>query len=187
MTPAADGPRMPLIPLTAAGVRQIEHWFDDPEVRAHLGGRPWIHRELRLLGERPGSEFRGATVLRSYGWIGLDGTGAPAVFIGGDVYDRWVQHGGEGPDGPLRTVADPRPAMGLAYLADPAARRRGHTRAALRAVLAHPATADVATFFCGIEPANTASRRCAVSAGFTLLSPAPDFEGMLYYYARPRP
>ncbi|MDX2780901.1 N-acetyltransferase, partial [Streptomyces caniscabiei] len=51
----------------------------------------------------------------------------------------------------------------------------------LRAVLAHLDTADVRTFFLGVDADNHASRRCAASAGFTLPDPEPDHEGMLYY------
>lgn len=168
--------------LTEAGVARIEHWFDHPEVRHRLGGRSWIHRELRLLGERPGTTFRGATVLRSHGWIAEDSSGTPVAFIGGDVYDRWVRYHGEGPDGPVLSDADHRPAMGLGYVVDPARWRHGHGRAAVRAVLRHPDTTDVARFFCGIDADNQASRHCAVAAGFTLPDPEPDHEGMLYYH-----
>ncbi len=73
-----------LEPLTAAGAHRIEHWFDHPEVGHRLGGRFWIHRELKLLGQRPGGTFRGATVLRSHGWVAVDGAGTPVAFIGGD-------------------------------------------------------------------------------------------------------
>jgi hypothetical protein len=30
-------------------------------------------------------------VLRSYGWIGLDGTQSAVVFLGSDVHDQWVR------------------------------------------------------------------------------------------------
>jgi hypothetical protein len=36
-------------------------------------------------------------------------------------------------------------------------------------------------FEAGVEPDNTASRRCLQAAGFELRTPRPDFEGMLYY------
>jgi RimJ/RimL family protein N-acetyltransferase len=172
---------MDLQPLTASAVQQIEHWFDHPEVQARLGGRFWIHRELRLIAERPGSSFRGATVLRSYGWIGLDEAAAPVAFIGGDVYDRWVRYDGEGPDGPLLSDDDPRLSMGLGYVVDPARWRRGYGRAAIKAVLDDPGLRDVQTFFCGIEVDNHASRRCAQASGLHLVDPRPDQENMVYY------
>nr|WP_239157728.1 GNAT family N-acetyltransferase [Streptomyces sp. SID13726] len=167
-----DGPGMRLEPLSEAGAQRIEHWFDHPEVRRRLGGREWIHRQLGLIGEEPGTVFRGAVVLRCHGWIGLDQAGTPVAFIGGDVYDRWVRYHGEGPE--------PRIAMGLAYLVDPDRWRHGHGRSALRAVLTHPDTCDVQTFFCGIDADNHASRNCVESVGFGLLDPEPDHEGMLY-------
>ncbi|MER6490796.1 MULTISPECIES: GNAT family N-acetyltransferase [Streptomyces] len=181
MKPRQDGPAMRLQPLTETGLRQIHHWFDHPEVQSRLGGRSWIRTQLQLTREDPGSVFRGAVVLRCHAWIGLDQEGTPVAFLCGDVYDRWVRYHGEGPDGPLLTEADPRRAMGLAYLVDPDRWRHGHGRAALDAVVAHPATRDVETFFFGIDADNHASRNCAESAGFTLTDPEPDHEEMLYY------
>jgi RimJ/RimL family protein N-acetyltransferase len=173
--------RVDLHALTAAAAHQIEHWFDHPEVQARLGGRFWIHRELRLIGERPGSSFRGATVLRSYGWIGLDRAASPVAFIGGDVYDRWARYHGEGPGGPLLSDEDPRTSMGLGYVVDPGRWRHGYGRAAIGAVLNHPAVSDVETFYCGIEVGNHASQRCAQASGFVLVDPQPDHENVLYY------
>ena len=188
MNPSAqtqpDGHGMRLQPLTETGAHQIEHWFDHPEVQSRLGDRSWIHRQLRLIGQHSGTVFRGAVVLRFHAWIGLDQAGTPVAFICGDVYDRWVRYHGEGPDGPILSDADPRLAMGLAYLVDPSRRRHGGGLSVLRTVLTHPATRDVETFFCGIDADNHASRHCAESAAFTL--PEPDHEGMLYY-RRTRP
>ena len=39
----------------------------------------------------------------------------------------------------------------------------------------------VELFEAGVEPANTATRRCLEAAGFALRSDAPDWEGMLSY------
>lgn len=181
-----DGPGMRLQPLTETGAQQIEHWFDHPEVQRSLGGRFWIHRELRLIDEHSSTAFRGAMVLRSHGWIGLDPAGTPVAFICGDVYDRWVRYHGEAPEGPILSDADPRLSMGLAYLVDPDRWRQGYGRSALQAVVTHPDAGDVQTFFCGIDADNHASRHCAASAGFTLPDPEPDHEGMLYY-RRSRP
>lgn len=174
-------PGVELSALTTAGAHQIEHWFDHPEVSNWLGDRSWIHRELRLVGQRPGTTFRGADVLRSYGWLGLDDAGAPVAFIGGDVYDRWIRYDGEGQDGPILSDADHRPALGLGYVVDPERWRHGHGLAALNAVLAHPDVADVEIFFCGIDADNHASRHFATAAGFALPATEPDYESMLYY------
>lgn len=174
-------PRLSLHPLTPARAHQIEHWFDHPEVHERLGGRSWIHRELRLIEQRPGSSFQGATVLRSHGWLGLDQTRAPVAFIGGDVYDRWVRYHEHGPHGLVPIAEDPGPAMGLAYVVDPTRWRHGYGRAAIDAVLRHPAATDVRTFFAGVEPDNHASRQCLEAADFRLAELQPDHEGMLYY------
>lgn len=169
---------MILRPLTSEGAYAIEHWFDDPEVNNRLGGRPWIHRALHLLDEPAGDVYRGRVVLRSHAWLALDDDGTPVAFIGGEVYDRYVRYHGEGK--PL-TDEDRRTSIGLAYAVDPTRWGQGHGRAALAAVLAHPEVADVEVFFCGIDPDNHASRRCAAAAGFELVDPNPDFEDMLYY------
>jgi RimJ/RimL family protein N-acetyltransferase len=184
--PPAAATALSLHPLTAAAVQQIEHWFDHPEVRARLGERFWIHRELRLIGERPGTTFRGATVLRSHGWVGVNHAGTPVAFVGGDVYDRWLRYHGEGPHGPVLSDEDLRPAMGLGYVVDPARWRHGYGRAAHGAGLHHPDLTDVRTFFCGIDADNHASQRCARAAGFRLVDPQPDYEDMLYF-RRDRP
>jgi RimJ/RimL family protein N-acetyltransferase len=174
-------PNVRLDPLTVAGAHQVEHWFDDPQVQIWLGDRSWIHRERQLITRRPGSTFRGATVLRSFGWIGSDHAGTPVAFIGGDVYDRWCRYHGEGPNGPILSDIDNRLAMGLAYLVDPKRRGHGYGQAAIQGVLRHPDAADVQTFNCGVDANNHAGWNCATAAGSTLSNPEPDHEGTLYY------
>jgi len=171
------GHRLTLRPITEAGAFEIEHWFDHPEVDRRLGGRSWIHRAVRLLDERPG-EFRGRQVLRSHGWLAYEAGEEAVAHVGGEVYDRWVRYHGEDEPltGEIRAVT-----MGLGYVVDPARWRQGYGRAAIEAVLAHPDVADVELFCCGIDADNTASRRCAESAGFELADPVPDFEETLYY------
>lgn len=83
-----DGRQMQLQPLTETGAHQIERWFDHPEIERRLGGRFWIHRELRMISRHSPTAFRGAVVMRSHGWIGLDHLGKPVAFICGDVDDR---------------------------------------------------------------------------------------------------
>jgi RimJ/RimL family protein N-acetyltransferase len=69
---------------------------------------------------------------------------------------------------------------------DPALRRRGYATAMINAVLAMPKLAHVALFGAGVEPANAASVRCLLKAGFAPLDPAPDREGIVYYARRAR-
>jgi len=180
--PAHARRSLSLRPLTAPAAGQIEHWFDHPEVQQRLGGRFWIHRELRLIGERPGTTFRGMRVLRSHGWVALDATQAPVAFIGGDVYDRWVRYHGEAPRGAVISDEINARAMGLGYVVDPARWRQGYGRAAIATVLDQPELADVALFFCGIDSDNLASQRCATAAGFHLIDTQPDHERMLHIH-----
>lgn len=173
-----------LVPFTAADLHLVQPWFEHPEVRHRLGGPEWPVRELRLLRENPGGEFRGRTVLRAHSWLVLDDDGAVVAKIGGDVYDRWTVYDGEGPDGPLVRRAEPGPAMGLAYVVDPALWGRGIGRAALRAVVAAPEVADVRLFVAGIDADNAVSRRCAEAAGFRPDDPEPDREDTVYHLRR---
>jgi hypothetical protein len=54
----------------------------------------------------------------------------------------------------------------------------------INAVLAMPELAHIALFAAGVEPANAASVRCLLKAGFTSLDPEPDWEGIVYYARR---
>ena len=63
--------------------------------------------------------------------------------------------------------------------ARPRARSRDDRRAASRA----PSSRVVELFEAGVEPENTAARRCLQAAGFRAALDRPDFEGMLYYRA----
>ncbi len=68
---------------------------------------------------------------------------------------------------------------GVMLFVAPEARRRGHGRGILRALLARPDLARLRAIAGGIDPKNEASLRCALGAGFVLTSPEPDAEGLL--------
>ena len=76
------------------------------------------------------------------------------------------------------------PSGAMAYVIDPARRRRGYGRDMVRTMMAIPALEHVSLFAAGIEPENTASVRCLLSAGFQPLDPISDFEGIVYYARR---
>jgi RimJ/RimL family protein N-acetyltransferase len=175
-----------LVPFTEAALRVVQPWFRHPEVDRRLGGPEWPARELRLMTEKPDGEFRGRRVLRTHSWLVLNEDGVPVAKIGGDVYDRWTRYLGETPEGPILDGWEPGPAMGLAYVVDPSRWRRGFGTAALRAATASPEVADVRLFVAGIDADNSASSRCARSAGFVPDDPEPDWEGTVYYILRRR-
>lgn len=168
-----------LEPLTTAGADAIEGWFDHPEVRRRLGGREWIHREVRLIEQRPGEEFRGMVTLRDYGWVVVDQHDRLVAFAGGSIYDRWLHFPTQ--DATEPDLVDERRSMGLTYVVDPARWGQGCGRRALRAVTAHPGVADVEVFYCGIDADNLASRRSCLAAGFAVVDPVPDWENTLYF------
>ncbi len=146
-----------LRPLTPGLVRVIEPWFDDSETIAHLGGRDWIRRELRLVADMPGQAFRGMIVTGRWGWVGLDDDSAVG-YVGPERYD----------DG----------SASFAFVVAPHQRRRGVGRAMLRAVASQPEVAGVTRFVGGVDRANVASLRCLESVGAELAE-NPDEEGMV--------
>ncbi len=173
-----------LVPFTEAALSVVQPWFRHPEVDRRLGGPEWPARELRLLNEKPGGDFRGRRVLRTHSWLVLDADEVPVGKIGGDVYDRWTRYLGETPDGPIIDGWEPGPAMGLAYVVEPGRWGRGFGTAALRAVTSSPEVADVRLFVAGIDADNTASSLCARSAGLVPDDPEPDWEGTVHHILR---
>ena len=175
-----------LVPFTAASLPVVQQWFRHPEVDRRLGGPEWPARELRLMAEKPGGEFRGRRVLRTHSWLVLDADEVPVAKIGGDVYDCWTRYLGEGPGGPIIDRREPGPAMGLAYVVDPNRWGRGFGTASLWAVTGSPEVADVRLFVAGIDADNTASSRCARSVGLVPDEPEPDWEGTVQHILRRR-
>jgi RimJ/RimL family protein N-acetyltransferase len=173
-----------LVPFTAEALAVVQPWFRHPEVDRRLGGPEWPVRELRLMQENPGGEFRGRRVLRAHSWLVLDDNGSPVAKVGGDVYDRWTHYLGEGPNGPVIDRSEAGPAMGLAYVVDPARWRQRYGSAALRAVVASAEVADVRIFVAGIDADNLSGSRCARSAGFDPEDPEPDREGTVHHVLR---
>jgi RimJ/RimL family protein N-acetyltransferase len=173
-----------LVPFTAEALPLVQPWFRHPEVDRRLGGPEWPARELGLMQEKPGSDFRGRRVLPTHSWLLTDGNGSLVAKIGGDVYDCWTRYHGEGPDGPIIDRREPGPAMGLAYVVDPSRWRQGFGRAALRAVVASPDVVDVRLFVAGIDADNIASSHCARSAGLLPEDREPDWEGTVHHVLR---
>jgi len=173
-----------LVPFTDELLPRVRPWFTDPEVRRWLGGPAWPERELRLIEQSPGEDFRGRRVLAAYSWVWLDSNGVPVAKIGGDVYDRWTRYAGERNGEPLVLASIDEVTMGLTYVVDPRRRRQGFGRSAFEAMLHHPAIAKVRLFVAGIDATNTASREFASSSGFSVDDPKPDFEDTVYYFYR---
>ena len=173
-----------LVPFTAELLPAVRPWFVHPEVRRWLGGPDWPERELSLGESNPETQFRGRLTLRAHSWVLLDLAGVPVAKIGGDVYDRWTSYAGERNGEPIVLGTIGKISMGLGYVVDPQRWGQGFGTAALRTVIAHPATADVELFVAGIDEGNAASSRCAQAAGFRIDDPTPDFEDTVYHFYR---
>jgi len=171
----------PFVPKQLAAVRA---WFEHPEVRHRLGGPEWPERALSLQQRaHDDEEFRGQRVLRSHTWLAWDGD-TPVGFLGGDVYDRWTTWDGSDPDHAVVHHVEEGPAMGSAYVVDPARWRQGYGTAILRAWMTPRETADVRLFALGVDGDNVASARCAEAAGFAASSEEPDWEDTVYFLLR---
>jgi RimJ/RimL family protein N-acetyltransferase len=139
------------------------------------------------LAGRPLGEFRGAAETGRHRWLAWAGDTAVG-YIDCGSYDRWTTWE-EGPAGSGVTDAIGVPCASIAYVVDPALRRRGYATAMITAVMTMPELARIELFTAGVEPANAASAGCLLKAGFRPLRPDPDWEGIVYYAlfkARPR-
>lgn len=168
------------MPFSSALVPAVLPWFDDAEVRHWLGGPEWPAQLLRSVDEGAAQMFRGRMVMRSVAWLAIDDEDVAVGLVGGDVYDRWSRYDGSQAE-PVSVDVEPGPAMGLAYVADPARRGQGFGRAMLHAVVDRTDLFDVRLFTAGIDADNTASRRCAAGAGFVPERDDADWENTVYY------
>ncbi len=141
----------------------------------------WPRKALELA-DAPLGEFRGARETGRSHYLGWE-RGAPIGYIDCGTCDRWTTwEGGRGGRGVVSVIDEP--SGGIAFVTDPAQRRKGHGVAMLLALLKLPALEHVALFAAGVEPDNTASVRCLRAAGFGPLDPTPDWEGFVYYARR---
>jgi ribosomal protein S18 acetylase RimI-like enzyme len=175
-------PVVVLRPLTRTDLAAITPCFEDPDTSRYLGGPDWPAAMLDHGERAVGEMFRGAVQTAAHHYLAeLDRRAVGYIDCG--TFDRATVYGGEGPDGPLITESIEVATGSIAFAVDPALRRRGVGRAMIAALLARPELAFVALFEAGVEPENVACRRCLEAAGFSVHSPEPDYEGMLYYRA----
>ena len=175
-------PIVTLRPLTRADLAAIAPCFEDPETRRYLGGPDWPVAMLNHAERAIGETFRGAVQTGAYHYLAeLDGRAVGYIDCG--TFDRATIFGGEGLDGPIIAESIEVATGSIAFVVDPAVRRRGAGRLMITAMLARPELAFVELFEAGVEPDNVACRRCLERAGFCARSLEPDYEGMLYYRA----
>ena len=172
---------MDLRPFVRDELRLVESWFQDPETQRWLGGPDWPRMALKL-SHAPLGEFRGAQEMGSFQYLAWD-KDAPVGYVDCGTFDRWATwEGGPGGRGVVDVIDEPSGA--IAYVVDPAQRRRGFGAEMILALMEMDALEHVTLFAAGIEPENTASVQCVLSAGFRSLDPVPDWEGIVYYARR---
>jgi RimJ/RimL family protein N-acetyltransferase len=177
-TAPTAGADVRLRPFERGHLPMAQPWFTDPGTQRWLGGPGWLPLVLDLA-DRPLSEFRGAVETGRHHWL-ASANDTAVGYIDCVTYDRWTTwEGGPGRHGVTATI--PVPSAGIAYVTDPAQRRRGYATAMIKALTAMPELAHVELFAAGVEPENTASVGCLRNAGFRPLSPEPDWEGTVYY------
>jgi RimJ/RimL family protein N-acetyltransferase len=174
-------PDLHLGPFGRPQLALVEAWFDDADTRRWLGGRSWPGLMLDLA-DQPLGEFRGAKETGRHRWLSCDG-GRPVGYIDCGTYDRWTTWEG-GPAGRGVVATLEVPAGSLSYVVDPVLRRRGYATAMVRAAVDRPELKHVDLFAAGVEPDNLASIGCLLKAGFGVLDPTPDWEGIIYYGLR---
>jgi len=134
------------------------------------------------LADAPLGEFRGAQETGRYRFLAWD-KGVPVGYVDCGTCDRWATwEGGPGGRGAVNIIDEP--SGGIAYVTDPALRRRGYALEMILSLMRVPSLVHVSLFAAGIEPENTASAQCLLSAGFHPLDPVRDWEGIVYYARR---
>jgi RimJ/RimL family protein N-acetyltransferase len=173
--------KLRLLPFERGQLRQIESWFEDSDTQRWLGGPGWPRLVLDLV-DRPLGEHRGALETGRFGWSAWD-RDELIGYIDCGTTDRWTTWEG-GPSGRGVVGTIPVSSGNLAYVVDPAVRRRGYGTTMIATLLGLPELAHIELFAAGVEPDNVASVRCVRAAGFEPLDPRPDWEGIVYYVTR---
>jgi GNAT superfamily N-acetyltransferase len=152
-------PEVILRAFTRADLTIVESWFRDPETRRWLGGPEWLAAMLDRADRVVGEEFRGAVQTGAYRYLARS-EGRDFGYVDCGTFDRCTVYGGEGPDGPIITDTIDVSTGSIAFVVDPDLRRRGLGRAMINSLTRQPEVHFVELFEAGVEPENTASRRC---------------------------
>jgi RimJ/RimL family protein N-acetyltransferase len=167
-----------LRPFESDQLPLVESWFNDADSQRWLGGPRWPQQMLDLL-KRPLGEFRGAVETGRYRWLAWEHDRAVG-YIDCGTHDRWTTwEGGSSGRGVISTILVP--AASITYVVDPALRRRGYCVAMITELMALSDLTHIELFGAGVEPENIGSVRGLLRAGFQVLDPMPDWEGIVYY------
>lgn len=164
-----------LFPFEPDQLSLVEPWFHDGETQRWLGGPGWPRLVLDRAG-RPWGEYRGRVEMGSYRWLAWEGHSAVG-YIDCGVTDRFTEWDGD--HGILDVI--PTPSGNISYVVDPRRRRRGYAVAMLNALWSPPQLSLVRLMVAGVEPANVASVRALLKAGYQPLHADPDWEGVAYH------
>ena len=170
-----------LRPFTRDQLPLVEPWFEDPETQRWLGGPDWPRMAVELA-DAPLGEFRGAQETGRYRFLAWDND-MPVGYVDCGTFDRWATWEGGSDGGGVVSVID-EPSGSIAYVTDPALRQRGYGVDMILTLMRARELGHVLLLAAGIEPENTASVRCMISAGFHPLDPVSDWEGIVYYARR---
>lgn len=96
-------------------------------------------------------------------------------------YFAWLAWSGDAPVGAAFLERERDQPQSFAFLVAPGLRGQGYGRRIIEALLARPEAASIPIWRVGVEPDNTASRRCLAAAGFRQESDESDAEGFLPY------
>ncbi|MBF6321564.1 GNAT family N-acetyltransferase [Nocardia cyriacigeorgica] len=149
--------RVRLRPMSRLDRFRIRRWFDLPKSNDLASYRPsqWLQTDV---------PHGGRWNVRRDEWIAYrvrDPLRSPVAYISAVTY---------GGDRISEAIFEPAPpfSMTLLYRVGPRHLRRGYSTETIRAVLDHPAAADITEFWCTVARDNEPSRRAALGAGFTV-------------------
>ncbi|WP_394855806.1 GNAT family N-acetyltransferase [Rhodococcus opacus] len=140
--------------------QEVQRWYSAPDA-SHWMGDGFDARELVDRISDPGTStaeynqrnHRCATL----GWVRCDSENRPVAFMGGDLMVRRSLITLD--DQSVRWEEDGPRTLGFTYVVAPGSRGKGHGRDLVRAVLEHPALAEVDLLACSIDRKNEASLR----------------------------
>lgn len=137
--------------------REVERWYSAEDARHWMGEGFNVRIFLERIsgpGTSVADDQRSNHRCATLGWVLFDDANRPVAFMGGDVT---VERSLTTSDGQVTWAETGPRTLGFTYVVAPKHRGQGHGRRLVRAVLEHPALADVDGLSCSIDRKNEAS------------------------------